>query len=72
MTRFEKWIAQQDEGKRAEMICSVSKCSDCPIKPACASVDSSVNGYRDEEWIKTCEAYLDEEVDDEKSHKRTD
>lgn len=44
MTRFEKWLAQQDEGKRAEMICSVSLCSDCPIKPACASVEPPVNG----------------------------
>ncbi len=64
MTRFEKWIAQQDDGKRAEMICSVSLCSDCPIKPACASVERPVNGCLGKEWIETCEAYLDEEVDE--------
>jgi len=65
MTRFEKWLAQQDEGMRAEMICSVSMCSNCPIKSACVSVDQSVSGYRDEEWAKACEAYLDEEVEEE-------
>ena len=66
MTRFEKWLAQQDYGTRANMICSVTKCSECPIRDACTSVDFAVSGCRDEEWQKACEEYLDEVVDDER------
>ena len=62
MTRWEKWLAQQDNGTRADMICNVSRCSkiDCPIWKPCTEQAS----YDDhEKWAKACEEYLDEEVE---------
>jgi len=60
MTRFEKWISKQD---RFKIVCEKSVCKDCILSPVCASSS---------DWGEECEAYLDEEVDDEESTKRTD
>lgn len=66
MTRWEKWLAQQDYGARANMICAVSLCSKCPIRSACADL-KAMYGDEDEtyaeKWNKACEEYLDEEVE---------
>lgn len=66
MTRFDKWIAGQEEGKRADMICNfVSKCARiyCPMWKPCT--EHSYENH--EELAKACEKYLDEEVGDEES-----
>ena len=68
MTRFEKWLAQQDEGKRADMICSISMCSECPLKKACTNTGASAFDSEEvsrEKWVRACEDYLDEEVEEE-------
>lgn len=76
MTRFEKWIAKQVEKWLAKqgkvnIICHADSvfCERCVILPVCDKYKDrgSVEGFRDE-----AEAYLDEEVEDEESVKRTD
>lgn len=68
MTRFEKWLSQQDYGTRANMICQVSMCSKCPIASACrntGAVPSDSDEVQTEKWNKACEEYLDEEWSEE-------
>lgn len=62
MTRFEKWISQQD---RVDLICNDKNrwlCKGCVLLPVCDKYKyarESEKAFRDE-----CEAYLDEEVDE--------
>lgn len=64
MTRFEKWARQQD---RVDIICGRSVCDNCILFSVCKrEIDCK------SDWKDACEAYLDEEVDDEESTKRTD
>ena len=62
MTRWEKWLAQQDYGTRANMICGTSLCSECPIHKPCTETHYDGTEEKLEEWNKACEEYLDEEV----------
>ena len=68
-TRFEKWLAQQDYGTRANMICGIVKrCSQCTMYDACTEMASQHGDEEEtytEKWNRTCEEYLDEVIEDE-------
>lgn len=60
MTRFEKWLSQQD---RVDLICnnndSCISCEECILFRICDKYKYIGEGFRDE-----AEAYLNEEVDE--------